>query len=117
MTPEMVAKGPLRDAQQGFFNALKEAGISTAEVSHSLGYDPSLTVINVLRKLPPNPTAVQVRDALEATHGISGVNSIIDYRDGSQRGVGINAVVIVRWDAAKEGFDAVSKPGGSPLKK
>jgi branched-chain amino acid transport system substrate-binding protein len=117
MTPEMVAKGPLHDAQQAFFNALKEAGIPTAEVSHALGYDPSLTVINVLRKLPPNPTAVQVRDALEATHGISGVNSIIDYRDGSQRGVGINAVVIVRWDAAKEGFDAVSKPGGSPLKK
>jgi hypothetical protein len=58
-----------------------------------------------------------VRDAIEQTHGISGINSLLDYRDGSQRGVPITAVVVIRWDGAKDTFEPVSQPGGVPLKK
>jgi branched-chain amino acid transport system substrate-binding protein len=117
MAPNLVRSGPLKQAQQEFFAGLAAAGIPTAEVSHTFGWDPGRVVINVLRHLPPNPTAMQVRDAIEQTHGISGINSLLDYRDGSQRGVPITAVVVIRWNGAKETFEPVSQPGGVPLKK
>jgi branched-chain amino acid transport system substrate-binding protein len=117
MTPDTVASGPLKQAQQAMFEGLKDGGITTPEVSHTLAWDPTMVVINTLRKLPPNPTAMQVRDAIEQTHSIAGVNSMLDYRDGSQRGVPISAVVIIRWDGAKDTFVPVSAPGGYALKK
>jgi branched-chain amino acid transport system substrate-binding protein len=117
MAPDMVAKGPLKQSQQEFFSALAAANIASPEVSHSLAWDPTRVVINVLRGLGANPTAMQVRDAIEQTHGIAGVNSLVDYRDGSQRGIPISAVVIIRWDGAKETFVPVSAPGGLLLKK
>jgi hypothetical protein len=117
MTPDLVASGPLKAAQQAMFSALAAANIATPEVSHTLAWDPTMVVVNALRKLPANPTAQQLRDAIEQTHSIAGVNSILDYRDGSQRGVPISAVVIIRWDGANDTFVPVSAPGGVALKK
>ena len=117
MTPDMVANGPLKQAQQAFFAAMKTENVSPPEVSHSLAYDPTTVVLNILQRLPVDATAAQIHDALETTHSIAGVNSILDYRDGSQRGVPISAVVIIRWDGAKETYIPVSKPGGDVLKK
>ena len=47
-----------------------------------------------------------------APQGWIGINGSYDYTDGSQRGIGIDAVVIDRWDAAKDDFVIVSKAGG-----
>jgi branched-chain amino acid transport system substrate-binding protein len=116
MAPDLVRSGPLKDAQNAFFDGLAAAKV-TPEVNMSFAWDPARAVINILRHLPPNPTALQVKDGIEATHGISGVNSLLDYRDGSQRGVPISAVVVIRWDGAKDTFVPVSEPGGLPLKK
>jgi branched-chain amino acid transport system substrate-binding protein len=117
MAPSLVRSGPLKEAQQQFFAALAAAKIDSPEVSHTFAWDGARVVINVLRHLGPNPTAMQVRDAIEQTHGISGVDSLLDFRDGSQRGVPISAVVVIRWNGAKETFEPVSQPGGLPLKK
>lgn len=117
MAPDLVRSGPLKEAQQAFYAGLAAQNITTPEVNMSFSWDPGRVVINVLRHLPPNPTAAQVKDAIEATHGISGINSLLDYRDLSQRGVPIGAVVVIRWDGAKDTFVPVSQPGGLPLKK
>lgn len=117
MAPDTVANGPLKQAQTAFFGALAAEKISPPEVSHSLAWDPTMVVIKALRKLPANATAAQLRAVIEQTHGIAGVNSMLDYRDGSQRGVPITAVVVIRWDGAKDTFVPVSNPGGVPLKK
>jgi branched-chain amino acid transport system substrate-binding protein len=116
LAPNLVRSGPLKDAQEAFFNGLAAAKIPTPEVNMAFAWDPGRVVINVLRHLGPNPTAAQVKDAIENTHGISGINSLLDYRDLSQRGVPISAVVVIRWNGAKDSFDAVSQPGGLPLK-
>lgn len=116
MTPELVGNGPIKQAQTAFFSALNDAKI-TPEVSHSLAWDPTRVVIAALRALPPNPSALQLRDAIEQTHSFAGLNSLIDFRDGSQRGVPISSVVIIRWDGPKDTFVPVSAPGGFPLKK
>ena len=39
-----------------------------------------------------------------------------DFTDGSQRGIGQEALVICRWDPAKKTWVAASEPGGKPLK-
>jgi ribulose-5-phosphate 4-epimerase/fuculose-1-phosphate aldolase len=36
----------------------------------------------------------------------------MNYTDGSQRGIGVDGVVLIRWDATKQNFVAVSRPGG-----
>jgi hypothetical protein len=98
LAPNLVRSGPLKEAQQAFFDGLAAAKIPTPEVNMAFAWDPGRVVINVLRHLGPAPTAAQVKDAIEATHGISGINSLLDYRDMSQRGVPIGAVVVIRWN-------------------
>ena len=116
LAPDSVGAGPVKREEKIFFDALAKDNV-TPEVAHSLAWDPARVVIAALRKLPPNPTAAQVRDEIEQTHSFAGINSIIDYRDGSQRGVPISALVVIQWDPAKEAFVPVSRAGGLPLKK
>ena len=35
--------------------------------------------------------------------------------DGSQRGVGVDSTMIMKWDPDKLDFVTASKPGGNPL--
>jgi len=40
---------------------------------------------------------------------------VLDFRDGSQRGIPASAVIIARWNQQTNAWDAVSGPGGKPL--
>jgi branched-chain amino acid transport system substrate-binding protein len=115
MAPERVAPGPIQQAQREFTAALKAQNISPPEISMDLAWDPARVVVDALRHLPDHPTAAQVKEYIEALHGFPGTNSLLDYRDGSQRGVSNDAVVIVKWDAKTQALPAVSGPGGRPL--
>jgi branched-chain amino acid transport system substrate-binding protein len=114
MAPNLAVSPQLEREQQIFFDASAAQNV-VPEVNNAFAWDPTRVVINALRHLPPNPTAVQLRDAMEQTHDFPGVFGMLDYRDGNQRGVSINSVVIVEWDAGKGTFIPVSKPGGMPL--
>ena len=85
------------------------------DVGNGFPWDPTLIVIDALRKLGTNADARAVRDYILDVHGYAGTNGIYDYRDGSQRGQGLNALVIVRWDPAKKNVYTVTEPGGKPL--
>jgi hypothetical protein len=39
----------------------------------------------------------------------------MDFRDGQQRGLGVNAALVVRWSSEKHDFVAASRPGGYAL--
>jgi branched-chain amino acid transport system substrate-binding protein len=94
-----------------YFDAFKAAGVKP-NIAHTLAWDPALLVVDALKKLGPDTTAEQLNDYIQHLNGWTGINGVYDFRDGSQRGIGIDGVVIDRWDAAKEDFVAVSKPGG-----
>ena len=64
----------------------------------------ALIVVDVLRHLGTNATADQIRAYIESLHGYAGVNGMMDFRDGRQRGVQAYATAIVGWDEAKNGF-------------
>jgi hypothetical protein len=49
---------------------------------------------------------------LSGLHGWAGINGIYDFRDGTQHGVGQNAIMMCRWNLETSTFSPVSKRGG-----
>lgn len=78
-------------------------------------WDPGMVVADSVRKLGLAVTAERLRAYLGGLRGWVGVNGTYDYPANPQRGVGINNVVIVRWDQTNGTGVAVSKFGGSPI--
>jgi branched-chain amino acid transport system substrate-binding protein len=101
----------LRQPQAEYFNAFREAGIRP-DVAAAIVWDSLMLVGQTLNRLPSDPSAEQIRAALENVHGWPGINGEYDFRDGSQRGIGPQALVMHRWDPVKNQFIVVSKPGG-----
>jgi branched-chain amino acid transport system substrate-binding protein len=99
-------------AELQYFNALKAGGLRSSLLT-TLAWDPAMLIIDGFKKLGTDATAQQLNDFIQHTKGWAGINGLYDYTDGSQRGIGIDGVVIDRWDQAKGDFVAVSKPGGS----
>ena len=99
---------------QTFTATIKEAGIPQ-DFQGGMVWDPALIVIDALRKIGPNANATQLRDYLETLHGYQGIAGTYDFRDGSQRGLGPENALIMRWDGDKSDFVSVSKAGGVPL--
>jgi branched-chain amino acid transport system substrate-binding protein len=98
-------------AQRVFADALKTGGL-TMDVQAGLPWDPAGIVIDALRHVGTSGTAQQVRDYIENLHDYAGITGIYDFRDGSQRGLSVDDVVMVRWTAATSSWSAASKFGG-----
>ena len=107
-----VAKGPIRDAQTVFFNAMKAAGVEKPDMADILPWDPALLIVDAYKHVGLNATADQLRDYLLHLHGFAGINGIYDFRDNSNRGIGENNAEMTRYDPDRGVFVAVSKAGG-----
>lgn len=103
--------GPVHDAQQLFYETLHAQGSPTDGTTGAI-WDPALIVIDALRRLPDNATAQDVHDEIERLHGYAGINGIYDFRDGSQRGVGISGATVVRWNADARTWIPLTRPDG-----
>jgi branched-chain amino acid transport system substrate-binding protein len=108
---EGTPPGPVHDAQQRYFNAFKTINVRP-DFANNIGWDPAMIVVNTLQHLGPDATAQQCRDYIENLHSWYGINGVYDFRDGGQRGIGINSIVVDKWDPDNVRFIAVSKPGG-----
>ena len=106
-----VAGGPVKDAQTVYFDAFKAAGIKPI-FTNTLGWDPTLIVVDALKHLGPNATPQQYREYINTLHGFAGINGIYDFRDGSGHGIGQNGVIMTRWDPATHDFTQSSKRSG-----
>jgi D-glycero-D-manno-heptose 1,7-bisphosphate phosphatase len=47
--------------------------------------------------------------------GVPSIDGILDFPASPQRGLGLQDVVVTRWDPAKHTWVAVRQPGGQPL--
>jgi branched-chain amino acid transport system substrate-binding protein len=112
---DQLAPGPVRSAVQAYVDAFKTTG-SRPDIGQCLAWDPAMIVVSVLKKLGTNATGDQIRAAIASMTGYVGVNGPYDFKTIPQRGIGVDAVVMVRWDAAKDAWTGVSKLGGVPLK-
>ena len=105
-----VSPGPIRDAQQRFKHEFAKRNIR-ADGGHISAWDAANIIVSALKN-NPGATGPQLHAYLEQLHGMAGLNSLLDFRDGGQRGMGVNSIVIAQWDADRNAFVAVTKPGG-----
>ena len=107
---EGTPAGPVHDAQQQYFKAFASIGVRP-DFANNIGWDPGMIVASTMQHLGPDATAQQARQYINTLHSYTGINGIYDFRDGEQRGIGINSIVIDRWEPDKTRFVAVSKAG------
>jgi branched-chain amino acid transport system substrate-binding protein len=114
ITPPASERGPVRNAQDVYFRAFHAMGVNP-DLAHALAWDPALIIVDALRKLGPTATPLQIRDYILSLHNWPGINGFYDFTTGDQRGLGVNAVAVQRWDAGKNDWVQVSRPGGAKL--
>jgi branched-chain amino acid transport system substrate-binding protein len=108
-----AAPGPIHDQQQIYFQLFKQAGV-TPDGQNSTIWDPAMLIVSAYRAVGPDATAKQLQDYLQGLHSWVGINGVYDFRDWSQRGIGLSAGVVGRWDPVHHTFIAASRLGGMP---
>ncbi len=103
--------GPIRNAQDVYFGALRTAKV-TPDVGTAITWDAAMLVVDALRHAPADATADQVHDYIENVPSWTGINGVYNFHDGSQRGLSTNALLIDRYDPKAAAFVPVSRPGG-----
>lgn len=109
----MTAKAE-KDAYQGYVRAMETRGIPL-DCVQSAAWDAALIMTSGLRKLGTSATPEQFRAYLANLTNFAGVNGIYDFKRVPQRGIDDRAMVMIRWDAAKNAWIPASKFGGAPL--
>jgi branched-chain amino acid transport system substrate-binding protein len=113
MTPEALPRGPVRRAIERYQNAFKPTGIRP-DIGANQAWDAALIVVDTLRKLGTNATAAQVRSAINSLRGWNGIHGRYDFPAIPQRGASGDWVLVDRWDATRDTWVGISRPGGSP---
>lgn len=111
---EVMHRGPVLNALRRFNAALNAKGI-VPDNGYIFAWDPSFILVDALRHVGATAGASRVKAYIEGLHDYAGINGIYDFRDGSQRGLGINTALIVRWDPATKRWIPVTGPGGSRI--
>ena len=104
----------IEKVQQDFYAELK-AGNVKPDIAATLAWGPTTLVVDGLRKLGPSATAAQLREYLAGLKGIAGIDGFFDFVKNPQRGLDDSDAVVTRWDAPKQAWIVLSKPGGLPL--
>jgi branched-chain amino acid transport system substrate-binding protein len=105
-----ASAGPIRDAQNVYFAALKKAGLEP--FSANFVWDYAMVLVDALRHIGVTATAPQIRDYIDNLHGWVGIEGVYDFRDAEQRGMDERSVVIYRWVPGSSSFVPVSAAGG-----
>jgi branched-chain amino acid transport system substrate-binding protein len=112
--PDQLPSGALKNAVIRFLNAFRPTG-TKPEAGENQVWDATLILLDALKKYGFDATPAQIRDYVNNLRGWTGIYGTFDFRAITQRGVGIDAVTIQRWDPVKEVWIGVSRPGGAPL--
>lgn len=106
---QTLPAGPVKDALKTYDDALTAANVKP-DIGTSLAWDPALIVITMLKKIGPSATATQLRDALAALKGFSGVNGTYDFTAEAQRGLTSSQALVTHWDPGQKTWVPVSAP-------
>jgi branched-chain amino acid transport system substrate-binding protein len=97
---ETLSPGAVGVQQKLFRDALHAAGV-VPDFQSALLWDPALIYVDALRHLGPDAKSTDVRDYIENLHGFAGICGVYDFRNGNQRGLTADNVLVLRWDNAK----------------
>jgi branched-chain amino acid transport system substrate-binding protein len=104
----------IRNVQTAFNGAFRAINVNP-DVASGSAWDGTLVAIAALRQLGTNASARAVRDYIENLHDFAGIDGMMDFRGGNQRGLTAEATLVVRWDASRKAWAAMTGPGGKPL--
>jgi branched-chain amino acid transport system substrate-binding protein len=93
-------------------SAMNAASLQVDQLRIS-SWDPAMLVVAALQKLGPDTAPAKLRDYIGRLKGWVGANGTYDFQAIPQRGIGQGAVVMVRFDPAKQQFLPDSKLGGA----
>jgi branched-chain amino acid transport system substrate-binding protein len=114
LTPDQLPKGAAKDALGHYYDLFKAAGLHPS--GEGQVWDQILIMVSALQKLGFDATAAQMRDYVNNLHGWTGINGQYDFTKYPQRGIGDDALVVLRWDPVNEAGIPLTQPGGAPLK-
>jgi branched-chain amino acid transport system substrate-binding protein len=103
-------------AKQKFFDAFAGIG-KIPDNAGEVVWDATLITVDALRHIGVNATAAQLRDYIAHLQGFAGVTGIYDFPAIPQRGLSAAFPVITRWYPERTSFEAVSQPGGEPIRR
>jgi len=112
---DSIPPGDLHNAVRDYTDSFKVQAVH-ADVAQAIGWDPSIIVLGAFKKLGLGASAADLKAYLAQLHGFAGANGVYDFRDGSQRGLTEQNGIMVRWDAGRDTWVAISKFGGAPLR-
>jgi branched-chain amino acid transport system substrate-binding protein len=108
LAPELVKP------HQRFYAIYQEAGMKPDEASE-LAWDAGEIIVDALRKLGPDATALQVHDYIANLTDYPGIDGLFNFKKVPQRGLDVSSGVVSIWDTKVQTWVPVSKPGGVPL--
>jgi branched-chain amino acid transport system substrate-binding protein len=108
---EPQADSRVRRAQATLFDSFKAAGIKVSN-GHVVPWDAAWILVDALRRLGPNATAAQIRGYIAGMQKWVGIDGSYDFKAIPQRGVGVAATIMYRWNPADKTFTITSKPQG-----
>jgi branched-chain amino acid transport system substrate-binding protein len=111
----MAQNDKVRAAQAEYLDALKAAGLDNS-VQRGLTWDTGLITVAALRALGPDASPAEIRSYIEGIRDFAGITGVYNFADsgtGEQRGLDINSVVMMRWNAPSSSWTAVSRFGAA----
>jgi len=109
--PNAFSNRGFRKYADTYFNAFKPTNVRPDE-GQSLAWDPALIVLDAYKHLGFDATPAAIRAYIAGLQGFVGINGVYDFKAIPQRGIGIEWLVMIRWDKNKQSTVGVSKPGG-----
>lgn len=101
-------------AQHEMYAALAAHGLK-ADNMEATSWDAGLIVVTALRTLGPDASAEQIRQYIANLTDFPGVDGIYNFKKYTERGLGPDSAIVVRYDAKSKAWVWLAKPGGEPL--
>jgi branched-chain amino acid transport system substrate-binding protein len=114
IVPEAVRDRGVREAAQLFTKTLTAENVKPDAVPANT-WDAAMLVVSAVKKYGTGITAAQLRAYLAGLRGFPGVMGRYDFAAVPQRGLTEQSVFVVRWDAQRDWWQAVSGPAGEAL--
>jgi branched-chain amino acid transport system substrate-binding protein len=109
ITPDPIRTGSVKKAQDVYFAAMKSAGIKS-EFASTIPWDPMMIMVDAVKHLGTDATSEQIYTYLQWLKGWTGIEGTYDFTAHDQRGLGVAAVALYRWDAEHNEFVSVYPP-------
>ncbi len=94
-----------------FKSDMKASNLSP-DLLHAIPWDPATLVVEAFRRVGPNATAAQLRDSLASVVDWPGMLGRYDYHAIPNRGLGLKALTVLKWDPVHSGWVGASKADG-----